>query len=142
LNGLMPMTSNDRISILIADDNKVNMLAIKLTLKQHPIFEVVAEAENGKNAVSKTLELHPSVVLMDIGMPVLDGIEATRQIKLALPDTKILMLSSHKDPEDIAAAMAAGADDYLFKDCAFEKLVMAITSLGSTKGIPTVNASR
>lgn len=89
-------------------------------------IEVVAEAQDGRTAVRLAGELHPEVVVMDIAMPDLNGIDATRQIKLKLPDTKVVALSAHADRRTASAVLASGASAFVPKDAAFEELVTAI----------------
>jgi two-component system, NarL family, response regulator NreC len=112
--------------ILLADDHKIMRDGLRALLETQPDMEVVAETENGKLTVEKALEISPDVVIMDVGMPDLNGIEATRAIVEALPDIKVLGLSIHADKRFVAGMLKAGAVGYLLKDCAFEELVQAI----------------
>ena len=89
-------------------------------------MQVVGEAEDGRAAVDLTRKLKPDLVLMDISMPLLNGIEATRQIKRDFPETRILMLTMSEDENNIRRALAAGAMGYMLKDCAAEDLIAAI----------------
>jgi len=117
------------ISIIIIDDDDTIRLGLKLVLQKTPGMSVVGEAEDGQSGLSKVLELAPDVVLMDIGMPDMDGVEATREIKSKLPNTKIMMLTSHENGEDIFAAFAAGADAYCIKDIPSKQLTYAIANI-------------
>ncbi len=130
------MTDCSGVKIVVAEDHALTRLAVKLMLQQYAEFDIVAEANNGNTAVAKTLELHPAVVLMDIGMPILDGIEATKKIKEVLPATRVLMFTSHDDLDEFAAAMAAGADGYLLKECSPSQLFMAITTVLDQEASP------
>ena len=121
------------IKVLLADDHKILREGlISLLKKQHDI-ELIGEAEDGREAVRKTLELKPDIVIMDIGMPELNGIEATRQIKAALPDVKVIALSIHSDKRFVAGMLKAGALGYLLKDSAFNELVKAINTVNDNK---------
>src|SRR5690606_16442923 len=86
----------------------------------------VGEAENGEEAVAAVSRLNPDIVLMDIGMPVMNGITATQQIKARFPDTRVVMLTSHANPEEIFASLSAGADAYCMKDIKVERLAQVL----------------
>ncbi len=114
------------IKILLADDHQIMRDGLCALLKNEPDIEVVAEAENGREAVEMSRKLKPNVVVMDMSMPGLNGVEATRQI-LALDDNiKVLALSMHSDKRFVMGALSAGASSYVLKDCAFEELIRAI----------------
>ena len=114
------------IKILLADDHRIMRDGLYALLKNEPDIEVVAEGNNGREAVEMSRKLKPNVVIMDMSMPGLNGIEATRQI-LALGDNvKVLALSMHADKRFVMGALSAGASGYVLKDCAFEELVQAI----------------
>jgi DNA-binding NarL/FixJ family response regulator len=117
------------INILIAEDHEITRVGLKLTLNHIAGFNVLGEAEDGKEAVAKVKELKPNVVLMDIGLPMLDGIAATCQIKEQVPGTRVIMLTSHDNDRDIFAALAAGADGYCLKEVSGTQLVMAIRAV-------------
>ncbi|MDZ4836250.1 MAG: response regulator transcription factor [Candidatus Melainabacteria bacterium] len=108
------MHQNAPITVFIVDDDKVIRLGLRLGLEQW--FKVVGEAGDGETAVLKCLELQPEVVLMDVGLPVIDGMEACRRIKIELPTTAIVMVSSHNDPATISESIRAGADHFCVKD--------------------------
>jgi two-component system response regulator NreC len=112
--------------ILLADDHKIMRDGLRALLETQPDMEVVAETENGQVTVEKARELSPDVIIMDVGMPDLNGIEATRAIVETLPNIKVLGLSIHADKRFVAGMLKAGAAGYLLKDCAFEELVQAI----------------
>ena len=119
------------IRILIADDHKIVREAIKSLLDNEVGMSVVAEAADGRTAVQLTRELRPDVVVMDIIMPNLNGIEATRQIVRESPETKVVMLSEQSDRRCVCEALRAGASGFVPKRCGFEELVTAIHSLAA-----------
>ncbi len=116
----------ETITVLLADDHTVVRQGLKLLLGAEPDIEVVAEAENGRQAVELTKKLLPDVVVMDIAMPVLNGLEATRQIMRAVAATKVLALSSYSDEAYVRQITQAGAAGYLLKQTASGNLLMAI----------------
>ncbi len=117
------------IKIILADDHKILREGLKQLLSKESGFEVIGEAQDGRTAVQLAKKLSPDVMIMDIGMPDLNGIEATRQIKSVKPDIKIITLSMHEDRRFIKEMFKAGATGYLLKDMAFENLVKAIQSV-------------
>jgi DNA-binding NarL/FixJ family response regulator len=114
------------ITVLIADDHKIVREGLIALLSQHPQMTVVGEAENGRQTVQLAASLQPQVVIIDIGMPELNGIEATRQIIAAVPGIKVIALSMHSDKRFVKGMLKAGAAGYLLKYCASEELVTAI----------------
>ena len=114
------------ITILLADDHKILRQGLRTLLAKEMDMEVLAEAEDGRQAVRLVRELSPQVVIMDVGMPDLNGIEATRQILQESPETKIIALSMHSDRRFVTNMIKAGASGYLLKDSAFEELATAI----------------
>ena len=114
------------IRIIIADDHRIFREGVRTLLDHADGIEVIAEAENGRRSVELALELKPDVVVMDITMPDLNGIEATRRIVSKLPQVRVLALSMHSDRRFITGVIGAGASGYLLKDCAFEELARAI----------------
>jgi two-component system, NarL family, response regulator NreC len=121
------------ISILIADDHKILRQGLRTLLSREADMDVIAEAEDGRDAVRLVRELTPQVVIMDVGMPDLNGIEATRQILQEFPDTKIVALSMHTDRRFVTNMIKAGASGYLLKDSAFEELATAIRMVMARK---------
>jgi two-component system, NarL family, response regulator NreC len=113
------------INVLLADDHKIVRDGLRILIEARNM-NVVAEAENGQKAINLARELHPHVVIMDISMPDMNGIDATRKIISDLPETKVIALSMHADRHFVTGMLEAGASGYLLKDCAFEELVNAI----------------
>lgn len=114
------------IRILVADDHKIVREGLIALLQQQAHMQVVGEAENGRQAVQLAGELRPEVVIIDIGMPDLNGIEATRQIVAEHPGIKVIALSMHSDKRFVKGMLKAGASGYLLKYCASEELITAI----------------
>lgn len=119
-------TAQEQIRVMIVDDHAVVREGIRTYLELEDQFVLVGEASNGREAADKVRALNPDVVLMDLLMPVMDGIEATRAIKQAAPDVKVIVLTSFTDDEHIMPAIEAGATGYLLKDVSAEDLVKAI----------------
>jgi two-component system response regulator NreC len=117
------------VRILLADDHTVMRAGLRLLLERHEDFEVVGEAADGRQAVEIATELKPAVVVMDIAMPQLNGVEAARQILNRDPDTAIVMLSMHSDESYVLRSLKAGARAYLLKDSAEADLVSAIQAI-------------
>lgn len=117
--------------VLLADDHRIIREGLRSLLQRQPDMEVVEEAQDGITAVRLTEKLHPDIVIMDIGMPDLNGIEATRQILARLKDVKVIALSMHSDKKFVLEMLKAGASGYLLKDCAFEELIDAIRTVSS-----------
>jgi two-component system response regulator NreC len=117
------------IRILIADDHQIFREGLRTLLQNRGDIEVIGEAENGRAVVALAAELDPDVIIMDVAMPDLNGIEATRQIAAARKATKVLALSMHSDSRFVTRMLQAGAQGYLLKDCAFEELALAIDTI-------------
>jgi DNA-binding NarL/FixJ family response regulator len=117
------------IKILIADDHPVVREGLISMIKREPDFKVVGEATNGIEAVSRTKELKPDIVLMDLRMPELDGVEAIRQISAAVPATRFIILTTYSDDEFIFKGIEVGARAYLLKDAPREDLFKAIRAV-------------
>jgi len=131
-----------KITILLAEDHMIVREGLCALLKPEPDLEVVAEAENGRQTVELTRKLTPAVVVMDIAMPLLNGLEATRQILHVLPATKVLILSAHSDDPYIEKAMALGASGYLVKQTAASVLAKAIRAVAGGKSFFSPAISR
>ncbi|OPX91181.1 response regulator transcription factor [Pelotomaculum sp. PtaB.Bin117] len=121
------------IKLIIVDDHKIMRDGLRCLLENTPGMEVIAEAAEGRTAVQLVRELSPDVVIMDVAMPDLNGIEATRKIREESPDTKVVALSMHSDKRFVAEMLNAGASGYLLKDCAFEELACAVNTIISDK---------
>ncbi len=117
--------------ILLADDHAILREGLKALLQNQPDFEVVAEADDGRVAVALAKEHKPDVVIIDIAMPNMNGLEATKQILAALPGAKVLALSMHSDKRFVTGILREGAAGYLLKDSAFEELTLAIQTVCS-----------
>ena len=125
----------DRIRILLADDHTILRDGIRSLLEDQPDIQVVGEAEDGHTAIRMTCELEPDVVLMDIAMPLLNGLEATRRIKRDCPRARVLILSMHENEEYIRQALASGAMGYILKDAAAHDLLGAIRAVHSGEAV-------
>ncbi len=122
-----------RIRVLLADDHAVVRKGLRFLLERQPEMEVVGEAADGREAVRLAEEFKPTVVVMDIGMPQLNGIEATAQIVKRSPQTSVIMLSVHSDETYLLRALSAGAKGYLLKDSAEDDLVRAVQVVAQGK---------
>ncbi len=121
------------IKIILADDHQIVRHGLRSLLSAEPDMEVVGEADNGRAVVRLVQEKSPQIVIMDISMPDLNGIEATRQIIGEVPGIKIIALSMHSDSLFVLNMFKAGASGYLLKDCALEELVKAVRTVLSRK---------
>jgi len=115
-----------QITVLLADDHANFRKSLKLLVESDGDIKVVGAAKNGREAVRLTMSLHPQVIIMDIAMPLLNGLEATPQILKASPATRVLILSAHPDPEYIKQAVACGASGYLIKQSSTQVLAQAV----------------
>lgn len=119
----------EQIGVLLVEDDEPTRFWLRLTLEPERIYHIVGEAEDGKTAVQLALQHKPRVVLMDIGLPVVDGVAASKQIKEALPETRIIMFTSHDSDDSVFAALTAGCDGYCLKSLTAEQLLKAISSV-------------
>ena len=115
--------------ILLVDDHEIILDGLRAMLYKTNDFQIVGEAKSGKEAIEKTLELLPEVIIMDISMPDMSGIEATEIIKKKFPRIKILVLTQHESSDYIMRMLKAGADGYLLKNCKKAELTEALESL-------------
>ncbi len=125
--------SAKEIHILLADDHNVMRAGLKLLLESHTGFKVVSEASDGNQAVENALRTRPEVVVLDIAMPKLSGIEAAQRISAQLPQTAIIILSMHSDEGYVLRALKSGARGYLLKDSAESDLIQAIKAVSEGK---------
>ena len=116
----------NKIKVLVADDHPLIIEGLRKVLSEHEDIEIVGHAVTGEDALRMSVELVPDVVLMDIRMPGLDGVEATRRIKQQLPATKVIILTVYEDNDYLFNAIKAGAVDYKLKDTSPEELVEAV----------------
>jgi DNA-binding NarL/FixJ family response regulator len=132
--------SMKRITVLLADDNRIVRRAFREILEREDDLEVVGEAKNGRVAVAMVKKLRPALVLMDIAMPLLNGLQATRQILKVLPETKVLVLSAHGDDVYVEEATHSGAMGYLIKQASTESVCLAIREVhkGNTFFSPSI----
>ncbi len=117
------------IKVLLAEDHTIVRKGIRSLLDDEIAIEVVGEAENGRDAIEKTEELSPDVIVMDYTMPILNGLEATRQIKKRFPEVKIVILTMHTDEEYVFQFLQVGAAGYLVKQTAPKELISAIQTV-------------
>jgi len=123
----------DELRVLLGDDHTVLRQGLRKILEDRRDWRVVAEAGNGRDAVREAIELNPDVAVLDIGMPLLNGIEATRQIIRRAPTVRILILSMHSDQAYVTQAVQAGARGYLLKESAGSELIAAIAAVVAGK---------
>ena len=121
------------ITVLLAEDHQIVREGFRALLEHESDIKVVGEAQNGREAVQLTRKLHPAVVVMDIAMPLLNGLEATRQIRKDFPATKVLVLSAHSDEAYVEKVMALGASGFLLKQTSSHVLAKAIRDVQSGK---------
>jgi DNA-binding NarL/FixJ family response regulator len=119
--------------IVIAEDHRILREGLRSLLSSNPDLEVVGEAENGREAIGRAEELKPNLILMDLSMPKMDGLDAIAEIKNRCPDTKVLVLTIHKAEEYVYASLKAGADGYLLKDATQSELMLAVENVLGNK---------
>lgn len=124
-----------KIKVLVADDHQLFREGIVNLLFSDTDIEVVAQAENGQDAIDKIKHFKPDVLLTDIAMPVMDGIEATRILKKEIPELKIIAVSMHSDEQYVKGILEAGADGYLLKKCTFQQMTNAIKAVNAGKKV-------
>lgn len=117
------------VTILFADDHRMTRESLALVLEQQPDFSVVAQTGDGRDAVRLAAELAPDVAIVDVTMPGLNGVEATRQMKAHNPALRVIVLSMHVERQFVSETLGAGASAYLLKDCPIEDLVQAIRAV-------------
>lgn len=114
--------------ILIVEDDPLMQLGLEQALSEQPGFTIIGQAEDGYTAVQQAIALQPDLIVMDIGLPRLDGIAATKQIKAKLPHVHIVMLTSHTLQTEVVAALSSGADAYCIKGASLDRLLAAIAA--------------
>lgn len=119
----------DKIKLILADDHRIFRKGLKSLLSENSNIEVLAEADDGVEALEKAMKYRPEIVIMDIGMPKMDGIEATRQIRERFPDTEVVILSMHAKKAYIDQVLKAGAKGYVLKDSDEKNLIAAINTV-------------
>ena len=117
------------IKIVLADDHKIVRDGLRTLLEHEPDMEVIAEAEDGRTTVRLARKLSPDLIIMDITMPDMNGIDATHDVMKDVPSVKVIALSMHSDRRFVTSMLEAGASGYLLKDCAFEELARAVRTV-------------
>jgi DNA-binding NarL/FixJ family response regulator len=130
------------IRLMLADDHRMLREGLSRSMREQG-FDIVGEAGDGAEAVALALNVRPDVILMDVTMPEIDGVEACRQVRAQLPDTKVVMLTMHADQGVLTSAIRAGATGYLVKDCSTEEIASAVRMAagGETALSPQLAAS-
>jgi len=121
----------EKVKVLLVEDHEMTRMGLQVGIEKNPELELVGEAADGLEGVAKVQKLLPDVILMDIGLPEIDGIEATRRIRELHIDTKILMFTSRESEDDVFAALGAGADGYVTKGTSVAQLGAAILAVHS-----------
>jgi len=131
-----------KISIVLADDHPLIRQALRMWIEKQKDMEIVAEAADGKEVVEITAKLNPDVLIMDISMPKMNGLEATKEIKEVSPNTEVLILTVHTDDEHIISTVRAGASGYLTKKTSGEEVIHAIRALADGENLLPANISQ
>ncbi|MGH9387396.1 MAG: response regulator [Vicinamibacterales bacterium] len=122
-----------KLRLLLGDDHTLLRQGLRKILEEKPEWQVIAEASDGREAVRQATALKPDVAILDIGMPLLNGIEAARQIVRRIPECKVLILSMHSDEAYVTRALQAGAKGYLLKDSADKDLIAGVVAVAAGK---------
>lgn len=117
--------SSEKKHIVIAEDHTILRAGLKALLASNSDFEVIGEADNGRDAIRRTIELKPDLVIMDLNMPGMNGMDAVREIKERMPEVKTLVLTVHNEEEYVLASLKAGANGYVLKDATQNELMVA-----------------
>ena len=120
-----------KLRLLLGDDHTLVRQGLRKILEERPEWEVVAEVGDGREAIRKAVALRPDVAVLDVGMPLLNGIDATQQIVRKVPETRVLMLSMHSDEAYVTRALQAGATGYMLKDSAGKDLLKAVAAVAA-----------
>ena len=123
------MNTTNPIKLLLVDDHQILIDGIRSLLDDQPQFQIIDEAHNGQEALDKLKEIQPDVVLADINMPIMSGIELTQTIQKQHPDLKVLVLTMYNDKEIITEIISAGANGYILKNTGKQEFVTAITTI-------------
>ena len=132
----------NKTRILIADDHSVVRIGLSALLSSEPDFDIVGLAKNGRLAVAETARLRPNIVIMDLMMPVMDGIEATAQIKAKVPEAKVIVLTTFSTSDGIAKALKNGASGAIFKSAADTELIKMIRQVSHGKTVISADIQR
>lgn len=119
----------DKVNLIIVEDHALTRIGLKTTLESSSQINVIGEAESGEEGIEKAIKLEPDVVIMDLGLPGINGIEATKKIKEYDEEIKVLILTSHDNDKEVMSALTAGADAYCMKDINPKKLISIIESI-------------
>ena len=125
----MAEDKSKKITLMLVEDHVLTRIGLKVSLEKYSNLEIIAESANGREAIELANNKKPDLIIMDIGLIEVDGIEATKKIKEANPNIKVIMLTSHESEREIIASLASGADGYCLKDTSPEKLYTAIQSV-------------
>jgi two-component system, NarL family, response regulator NreC len=117
--------NNSKKTVVIAEDHTILRAGLKALLSTNPVFEVIGEADNGRDAIRRVIELKPDLVIMDLSMPGMNGMDALKEIKDRIPEVKALVLTVHSEEEYVLASLQAGANGYVLKDATQNELLVA-----------------